>query len=1153
MRVRLLGLLCVLGTAVPLSAEQPPSFAKDIKPLLSKYCLECHQGAKPKGELDVSTYQSFLKGGISFPGFVPGKPDESFVVTVVEGKTKLVMPPKKAKQPNDEERKRFRAWIAAGAKDDSNTATAVKLPPIASKIAAAPPVAALAYRPDGKLLAAGVYKEVVLLDPATGAETGRLAGQTDAVTALAFSRDGQRLAVASGSCGAAGEVRIYTAKDGQVAAKPEHAIPAHADIIYALTFAPDGKSLASTGYDRLIKLWDLATAKELRTLKDHSDTVYGLAFSPDGKLLASAAADRAVKIWDIASGRRLYSLGDATDWLYALDWAPDGKHVAAAGVDKSIRVWEVSAEEGKLVHSIFAHEGPVLRLAYSADGQTLYSLGEDRVIKSWHAARMTDKKVYDKQPEAVLALAVRPDNKQLAVGRYDGTLILLDAETGKPQSQPLPAKPQPPKLNKLTPDSGLRGKTVRVSFEGQHLDGVTEIVSSSKEVKAVIVAEGRNTTSLQADITVPANIPAGNYPLNLRGPGGQGGPLPFFVDLFPVVAEQEPNDSPSTGQRIDVPVSIAGSIGKAGDVDFFRFEARASQEVGVQVIVGDPAKLDAVLQLTDASGQLLAESNNGLLGYRCTTAGTYALGIRDKDYRGGSLSYRLHVGDIPIVTAVFPLGLQRGTEAQLRLEGVHLGASRTIKVKAAADAAPGTRLPLAVATPLGAALGNPVAVVGEFPELSDPATALSVPGTANGVLAKPSQGDTWRFSAKKGQRLIIEVNARRIGSPLDSTIEILEAQGKPVPRAVLRCLTKTYTTFRDHDSASPGIRMETWNEFAVNDYVLVGNELLRIRDLPKNPDDDCQFFAVNRQRVGYLDTTPTHHPMSTPMYKVAIHPPGTTFPPNGLPIVPIYYRNDDGGAGYGKDSRLFFDPPADATYHVRVADARGQGGTSYGYRLTVRPPRPSFQVRFNPTTPAVWKGGAVPITVSAERSDGFDGAIDVRLENVPPGFSAPHSKIPAGELSTAFALYAEAGATVPGGLPPLKLVASAIIDGQPVVREVTGGVPTLVEPGDIVATLDQAEIAVRPGKEVRLTVKIERKRGFTGRVPIEVRGLPHGVRVLDIGLNGILITERDTSRTMAIYCEPWVQPTEQPFVVLAIREGKGAEHAAKSVLLKVTQ
>src|SRR4029077_19813721 len=129
------------------------------------------------------------------------------------------------------------------------------------------------------------------------------------------------------------------------------------------------------------------------------------------------------------------------------------------------------------------------------------------------------------------------------------------------------------------------------------------------------------------------------------------------------------------------------------------------------------------------------------------------------------------------------------------------------------------------------------------------------------------------------------------------------------------------------------------------------NEVLRIFDLPKGPDDDCQIFSAGGQRIGYFDTTPTHQSMGTPMYKVAIHPPGTVFPPNGLPVVTLYYRNDDGGAGFGKDSRLVFDPPADGDYQVRIGDSRGQGGSLFAYRLTVRPPRPSFTVSFNPTAP----------------------------------------------------------------------------------------------------------------------------------------------------------------------------------------------------------
>ena len=337
----------------------------------------------------------------------------------------------------------------------------------------------------------------------------------------------------------------------------------------------------------------------------------------------------------------------------------------------------------------------------------------------------------------------------------------------------------------------------------------------------------------------------------------------------------------------------------------------------------------------------------------------------------------------------------------------------------------------------------------------------------------------------------------------------------------------------------------------MDDYVYVGNELLRIDALPRNPDDDCRFASKSGQRLGYLGTTPTFISQGTPMYKVALHPPGTTFPSNGMPVITLTYRNDDGGPGYGKDSRLTFDPPADGSYQVRVTDARGLGGVEYAYRLTIRPPRPDYTVAFNPTTPVVWKGGALPISVTAQRIDGYDGPIAVHLESLPPGFHAPATTIPAGEDSTAFALYAEPMAALPAKPVALKLIAKATIEGRNVVREAAGGHVGLAEPGDLVTMTQQSEVVLRPGQEVPVTVTIERRQGFTGRVPLEVRGLPHGVAVLDVGLNGILITEKETTRTFVLHAEPWVQPTVHPFVVLAKREGKNTEYAAKSVLLKV--
>ncbi len=170
---------------------------------------------------------------------------------------------------------------------------------------------------------------------------------------------------------------------------------------------------------------------------------------------------------------------------------------------------------------------------------------------------------------------------------------------------------------------------------------------------------------------------------------------------------------------------------------------------------------------------------------------------------------------------------------------------------------------------------------------------------------------------------------------------------------------------------------------------------------------------------------------------------------------------------------------------------------------------------------------------------------------MPEGFSAPATTIPAGENSTVFAFFADPLAKDLGKAKPMSLVARAKINGQDVVKQVAGGLPKVIDPGDIVTTTEKAEVTVKPGGQVSLMVHIERRNGFKGRVPLEVRGLPHGVRVLDIGLNGILVNEKESKRSIVIFAEPWVQPTVHPFVVLARREGKNSEHAAKSVLLMV--
>ncbi|QJW99666.1 WD40 repeat domain-containing protein [Frigoriglobus tundricola] len=1054
----------------------------------------------------------------------------------------------------------------------SRVLAAVLLVVPAVATAAPPAVTAIAYSPNGEYLALGLPGEVRLFD-APRAEIGVPISVPGRLTALAFHPIQRWIAVAHGDAGKSGLLGLHPIAGS--GSGPRVAIEAHRDAIYALAFSPDGRTLATAGYDRVIHLWDLSPDAQLAkaprlTLKDHSDAIYGLSFHPDGKLLASAGADRAVKVWDTATGKRLYTLSDATDWVYAVAWSPDKKHLAASGVDKSLRVWAADAEGGKLVGTAFAHEKPVWRLAYSADGSVLYTAGEDRIVKSWDAGKLAERKVYATQPDAILDFALRPDGKQFALARFDGAAVVIDTAAGKAVAEPLAAKgaskgnavdasrADQPKVETLSPSGATRGTTVRVRVSGTNLGQVTAITANVPDVRVRLAPVGWDPARLELDVTIGAAAPVGAVPFTFTSAGGKSTQAAFAIDRYAAVQEVGNTDSARTAMPVKLPVTVLGVVDRAGDVDYFRFVANAGDQIGVQTVAAEVgSKLDSALVLTDDAGTVLADGTTAL-GYTVRRPGTYAIGIRDREFRGGpNFTYRLHIGDVPVVTGVFPLAVQRGRTASVHVSGVNLAPGATVgvttKVSVPADAVPGSKVAVALPDTVTGAVGKAEVTVSEFPAVVlDPATGgdIRVPGSADGILTKPNEAQTAHFAAKRGERLIVEVLARRAGSPVDSVIEILDPAGKPVPVATLRCTAKTHVTFRDHDSGSPGIRLDAWNELGIDDYLFVNGDLMRILELPKGPDDDCEFYQTAGRRVGFLGTTPAHHSMGLPMYKVELHPPGKTFPPNGMPVFTLNYRNDDGGPGYGKDSCLHFDPPADGTYQVRVSDARGAFGPAHAFRVTVRPPRPGFTITANVNSPSLLSGGAVPIDVTVSRTDGFDGRVDVALKDVPTGFTAPATFVEAGQNETAFGLYGEANAALPTK-PDVKLVASATIGGKEVTHEIPLRLPMRIGTGEIATTVREQTVRLQPGKETRFTVDIARQGKFAGRVPLEVKGLPHGVRVLNVGLNGILVTERETSREVVLYAEPWVKPMDRPIVVFARREGADGEFAAKPLTLRV--
>src|SRR6266568_3723174 len=165
--------------------------------------------------------------------------------------------------------------------------------------------------------------------------------------------------------------------------------------------------------------------------------------------------------------------------------------------------------------------------------------------------------------------------------------------------------------------------------------------------------------------------------------------------------------------------------------------------------------MEPALSLEDLGGKPLAQTVSGLLGHTGGEGGTFILSIRDREYRGGKeFGYRLRVGAIPIVTSFMPLGVQRGAVQSVYVGGVFLDGIKHIEVRASADAALGSRIPVPVKSKLGPVLNPPSLVVGEFPEVNHLKT-ISVPGTGSSEVGRPGDMILWELRAKKGQPLII--------------------------------------------------------------------------------------------------------------------------------------------------------------------------------------------------------------------------------------------------------------------------------------------------------------------------------------------------------------------------------------------------------------
>ena len=387
-------------------------------------------------------------------------------------------------------------------------------------------------------------------------------------------------------------------------------------------------------------------------------------------------------------------------------------------------------------------------------------------------------------------------------------------------------------------------------------------VKEIAEIRKKLMTFSRNinpaiSETLTLEVTVAGDAGPGRRELKLLGPLGLSNPLAFCVGQLPEVAEppakpapevrrfleskfgrQDRPATPEPDTVIKLPATVNGQI-TPGDVDRYRFQATKGQRLVVAVSARElipyladavPGWFQATLALFDDKGNEIAYADDyrfhpdPVLFYVIPRDGQYVIEIRDAIYRGREdFVYRIAIGELPFVTSIFPLGGQAGTQTPLELRGWNLPITRL--VHDAKGEGPGL-YPICVRKGDLVSNSEPFAVdtlseclEQEPNDQPDKAQPLALPVIVNGRIGRPGDADVSRFEGKSGDRVVAEVYARRLDSPVDSMLTLSDASGRQI-------------AFNDdHEDKGSGLNTHHADSYLMATLPTSGTYYLRLEDV----------------------------------------------------------------------------------------------------------------------------------------------------------------------------------------------------------------------------------------------------------------------------------------------------------------------------------
>jgi WD40 repeat protein len=252
-------------------------------------------------------------------------------------------------------------------------------------------------------------------------------GHVGSVSAVAVSPDG-RLALSGGD--------DHTLKLWEIATGREvRTFKGHTKGVCAVAFSPDGQWVLSGGqlYDDNLKLWELATGREVRTFSGHTNAVCTVAFSPDGRWVLSGGhgTDPTLRMWDVTTGQEIRRFSEHKESVTSAVISTDGKWVLSGSYDQTLKLWEVAT--GREVRTFRGHEGGVSSVALSPDGRWALSGSHDRSMKLWEVGTGREMRTFNgRAGGSITAVAFSPDGRRAISGGYlNQPIKLWDVATGK--------------------------------------------------------------------------------------------------------------------------------------------------------------------------------------------------------------------------------------------------------------------------------------------------------------------------------------------------------------------------------------------------------------------------------------------------------------------------------------------------------------------------------------------------------------------------------------------------------------------------------------------------------------------------------------------------------------------------------------------------